>query len=129
MNVETLLNQGHSYEFQSMGSQSLLPKQYTVPKSRFVTLNQLPKETKPIFNILDEYWICPHPQILCTSLDLGGAGIISSPNWNFELKFFSVNPLMEKIASTWFLDPKKPKNDSETAKNCQSVDTVTHLEQ
>ena len=79
--------------------------------------------------VLDEYWTCSHPQILCTSLDLGGAGIIFSQNWNFGLKFFLVNPLIQKIGSTWFLDPKKPKNDSETAKNCQSVDTVTHLEQ
>ena len=84
---------------------------HTVPKSKSVTLNQLPKKTKPIFSILDDYWICPHPQIFCTSLDLGGAAIIFSQNQNFELKFFLVNPLMSKIGSTRFLDSKKPKNE------------------
>ena len=91
-------------------------KWYTVPKSRSITLKLLPKKTKPIFSTLDTYWTCPHQQILCTSLVLGGAAIIFSQNWNFELKFFLVNPLMQKIGSTWFLDPKKPKNNSETAK-------------
>ena len=28
---------------------------YTVPKSRSLTLNLLPKKTKPIFSILDKY--------------------------------------------------------------------------
>ena len=50
-------------------------------------------------------------------------------NWNFGLKFFFGESSHVKIGSRWFLDPKKSKNDSETAKNCQSVDTVTHLEQ
>ena len=36
---------------------------------------------------------------------------------------------MSKIGSTRFLDPKKPKRDLKTTKNCQSVDTVTHLEE
>ena len=62
-------------------------------------------------------------------MDIDGAAIKISQNWNFGLKFFLVNPLNEKIGSTWFLEPEKPKNDSETAKNCQSVDTVMHLKQ
>ena len=62
-------------------------------------------------------------------MDLSGTMIIFAQNWNFELKFFLVNPLMQKIGSMWYLDPKMPRNDSETAKNCQLVDTVTHAEQ
>ena len=35
-------------------------------------------------------------------MDLGGATIIFSQNWNFELKFVLVNPLWEKMTSRWF---------------------------
>ena len=92
---------------------------FTVTKNRSITLKLLPKKTKPIFSTLDTYWTCPHQQILCTSLVLGGAAIIFSKNWNFELKFVLVNPHMKKIGSMLFLKPLEPKNESKIAKNCQ----------
>ena len=52
------------------------------------------------------------------SLVLGGAAIIFSKNWNFELKFVLVNPCMKKIGSMLFLNPLEPKNESKIAKNC-----------
>ena len=59
----------------------------------------------------------------------GGAIITFAENWNFELNFFFGESSHANNRVYMVLDSKKPKNDSETAKNCQSVDTVTHLEQ
>jgi len=78
---------------------------HTVPNNRSLTLNLLSKKTQPIFSILDTYWTCPHQQILCTSLALGGAAV------NFKLELwaenFLVNSLVKKIGSMAFLSPLK----------------------
>ena len=56
-------------------------------------------------------------------MDVDGAAIKISQNWNFELKFVLVNSLVKKIGSMGFSNPLKPKNESKTARNCQSVAT------
>ena len=52
-------------------------------------------------------------------MDVGGTIIIFTQNWNFDLKFVLVNPLMKKIGSMMFLNPLEPKNESKIVKNCQ----------
>ena len=55
----------------------------------------------------------------------GGDAIIFAQSWNFELKFFMDNPLMQKIISTgvksYFLsknEPKQPKDCNPNIAHC-----------
>ena len=85
---------------------------YTVCPTKFFNTTDLkfkkicqqnPPENLNLFlatgNITDQSQIKIEPIIVWT---LDGAAIKISRNWNFELKFFLVIALVEKIGSTWF---------------------------
>ena len=60
-------------------------------------------------------------------MGIDGAAINFSQNWNFELKIFLVIALRQKIGSRRFSNHLQLKNESKTAKKCQSAAIIIGL--
>ena len=63
------------------------------------------EEIKTYFLHLVTYWTCPHQQILCTSLALGGAAIIFFSKFEFFLGFPQITRVIRSLSIKNNIEP------------------------